>query len=153
MTVEYFHYNLKRKRKWHLKPTEALPAPNTISGLLISALLFGEALVLIQRMELAFKISFNSSIGNITIAVLENNRMITPNAMLLGCVYKVYFDQVCNFKWPAPSGCHVYLALTHWPLRDVEVIVEMYFSNCFYELKSRALPLKLALVNTEPYMW
>ena len=58
---------------------------------------------MIQRIELAFKISFNSSIGNIAIAVLENNQMITPNAMLLGCVDKVYFDQVCNFEWPTPS--------------------------------------------------
>ena len=44
---------------------------------------------------------------------------------------------------------------THWPLRDVEVILQMYFSNPFYELISWALP-KLYVIHTvwkQQYSW
>ena len=36
-------------------------------------------------------------------------------------------------------------ALTHWPLRDVLVIVHVYFSNYFHTLTSWALTVKLVL--------
>ena len=43
------------------------------------------------------------------------------------------------------SDSHCYL--THWSLRDVEVIQLVYFSNSFYKLICKALPVKLFLVD------
>ena len=39
--------------------------------------------------------------------------------------------------------------LNHWPLRDVEVILHVHFSNWFYKLISWALPVKLVLGEGE----
>ena len=43
------------------------------------------------------------------------------------------------------------IMLAHWPLRDVEVILQVYFSNLFYKLISRALPVKFALSDCHWY--
>ena len=48
----------------------------------------------------------------------------------------------CNL-WKAWIHKHMIYSLTYWPLRDVEIILEMCFSNSFYELISGTLSVKL----------
>ena len=45
-----------------------------------------------------------------------------------------------------PGGYHLFrVALTHWRLRDVEVILQVYMSDSFYEFTSSALYVRLVL--------
>ena len=53
-------------------------------------------------------------------------------------------DLSSKILWHSPeSNSKVLMNLTQWPLEDVEVILQVYFSNSFYELTSWTLLVRL----------
>ena len=98
----------------------------------------------VLRLSFSKSDRFNSVLSSFETRIMHlifnlNDHMCTCHQMIFVTIKLTHWD--LSLLCPQVFVFNFMLSLTHWPLRDVEVIVQGYFSKSFYELISLSLPV------------